>query len=401
MGGTMARSNGSMRNWRGLIFVSSIGSLIIFASGTASAKKTPPLSLCVNHAGSGGCLTTIQGAVDMVPAGGNATITIAADVTPYAEDVTVTNATVSFVGGGAGMTVVDGTNVSGIATFTFQNNSSGELHSMTIENGNGPQGSNVQFEQFPSKGNKGVGTLKIENCEITGGVHPSNVLPEGAVNFVGKTLTIDSSSIDNNNDEGILIGGAPHVFITNTTISGNETPGNHGNAAGCGMHISSGTIVLNNVTITDNHCIGGTGADQSPTVGGGLFIDFPAKVSISNTVVANNTVAGSSPAGPDCISPGKGLKSKGFNLIKDTSSCNIKLQKSDIAAGTDPSLGSLAACASSGLQVQTPLGGSPLIGAGNPAKPTGKVGAKGSNCLPADECGTARAKGTCTIGAAQ
>lgn len=398
----MARSNGWMRTkWRSLIFASAISSLIIFANGTASAKTTPPLSLCVNHAGSGGCLTTIQGAVDMVPAGGNATITIAADVTPYVEDVTVTDATVSFVGGGAGMTVVDGTNVSSIPTFKFQNDSNGELHSMTIENGNGGQGSNVNFIQFASKGNGGVGTLKIENCEITGGVRPSNILPEGAIFFVGKTLIIDSSSIDNNVDQGILIGGAPHVFITNTTISDNDTTGNNGNATGCGMHISSGTVVLNNDTITDNHCVGGSGHGQSPTVGGGLFIDFPAKVSISNTVIANNTVAGTLPAGPDCFAPGKGVKSKGFNLIKDTSSCTIKLQKSDIAAGTDPSLGSLAACASSGLEVETPLGGSPIIGKGNPGKLTGKVGAKGSSCLPTDECGAARAKGTCTIGAAQ
>ena len=397
----MARSNGwKLTKRRYLIFASMISSLIIFAGGAALAK-TAPLMICVNHSGSGGCLTTIQGAVDTVPAGGSAVITIAASVTPYAEDVTVSDSSISFVGGGAGMTVVDGTNVSSIPTFKFQNNSNGELHSMTIENGNGGQGSNVNFVQFASKGSGGVGTLKIENCEITGGVRPSNILPEGAINFVGKSLIIDSSSINNNLDQGILINGAPHVFITNTTISGNDTTGNNGNATGCGMHISSGTIVLNNDTITDNHCVGGSGHGQSPTVGGGLFIDFPAKVSISNTVIANNTVAGTLPAGPDCFAPGKGVKSKGFNLIKDTSSCTITLQKSDLAPGTDPSLGSLAACASSGLEVQMPLGGSPIIGKGNPGKLIGKVGAKGSSCLPTDECGTARTKGACTIGAVQ
>jgi Right handed beta helix region len=384
-----------------LIFAAfTIACLIIFANGTASAK-TSPLALCVNHSGSGGCSTTIQDAVNMVAAGGSAVITIAADVTPYAEDVTVSNATISFVGGGAGMTIVDGTNVSSMPTFLFENNASGELHSMTIENGNGALGSNVQFEQFAPKGNKGVGTLKIENCEITGGVHPSNVLPEGAVNFVGKTLTIDSSSIDDNTDEGLLIGGAPHVFITNTTISGNDTTGNNGNATGCGIHISAGTVVLNNDTITDNHCVGGSGHGQSPTQGGGIWVDFPGKVAISNTVIANNTVAGTLPSGPDCFAPGKGVKSKGFNLIKDTSACNITLQKSDLAPETDPSLGPLTACASSGLEVQTPNGGSPIIGKGNPGKLTGKAGAKGSTCLPTDECGTARAKGSCTIGAAQ
>jgi hypothetical protein len=377
--------------------------LMFFAIGTASAKKPPPpLELCVNFGGTSGCQSTIQGAVDMVPAGGSAVITIAASVSDYNENVTVSNITVSFVGAGAGQTTVDGTNGSNKPTFLFENNANGELNGLTIRNGSGAEGANVQFEQFAGKGNKGVGTLKIENCEINGGVHPSSDLPEGAVNFAGKTLIIDSTSIDNNNDEGLLINGDPKVFITNTTISGNETPGNNGNAVGCGMHISTGTIVLNNVTITDNHCIGGTGADQSPTVGGGLFIDFPAKVSLSNTVIANNTVAGSSPSGPDCFSPGKGLKSKGFNLVKDTSACNIKLAKSDIAPGTDPSLSSLARCESSAFfQVETPLGGSPLIGAGNPGKLGGKAGTKSANCLPIDECGNARTKGNCSIGAAE
>src|SRR5258708_473274 len=143
----MARSNGwKLTKRRYLIFASMISSLIIFAGGAAQAKPAP-LAICVNHSGSGGCLTTIQGAVDTVPAGGNAIITIAASVTPYVEDITVSDATISFVGGGAGMTVVDGINVSSIPTFKFQNNSNGELHLMTIENGNGGQGSNVEFIQ--------------------------------------------------------------------------------------------------------------------------------------------------------------------------------------------------------------------------------------------------------------
>lgn len=372
----------------------------MFANGSASAKVTP-LALCVNHSGSAGCSTTIQAAVDAVPAAGSAVITIAASVTPYAEDVTVSGITVSFVGGGAGMTVVNGSNASSLPTFLFENNANGEFHGMTIENGNGGTGSNIDFRQFAAKGSKGVGTLKIENCLITGGVRPSNILPEGAIFFDGKTLIIDSSSITNNIDQGILIGGVPKVYITNTTISGNDTSGNTGNATGCGLHISSGTIVLNNDTITDNHCVGGAGSGQSPTVGGGIFVDFPAKVAISNTVIANNTVNGTLPQGPDCFSPGKGVKSKGFNLIKDTSACTIKLVKTDVAPGTDPSLSSLTACASSALEVQRPLGGSPVTGSGNPGSLTGKVGAASSTCLATDECGDARAKGSCSIGAAE
>jgi hypothetical protein len=387
-----------------LIFAAiAIGSLITFADGTAFAKKIAPLSLCVNHSGSGGCSTTIQGAVDMVPTGGSAIITIAASVTPYAEDVTVSDITVSFVGGGAGMTVVDGTNASGIPTFLFENNSNGELHGMTIQNGDGMEGSNVEFMQYASpKSSKGVGTLTIENCEITGGTHPPNIGPLGAIVFAGKTLTIDSSSISNNTNMGLLLLNAKSdAYITNTTISGNSTTGNTAGADGCGIHLSTSTLVLNNDTITDNHCIGGSGAEQTPTVGGGLYVDFPGKVTISNTVIANNTVVGNMASGPDCYAPGKGVKSKGFNLIKDTSACNIKLAKSDIAPGTDPALSSPTTCASSGLEVQTPLGGSPVIAGGNPGKLSGKVGAKGPGCLPTDECGTARTQGTCSIGATE
>jgi len=402
----MARPNEWKRNQRrNLIFASTISALLIFAAGTARAKKIPPpLMLCVNHAGSGGCQTTIQGAVDMVPAGGTAIITIAASVTAYAEDISVSNITVSFVGGGAGMTVVDGSNASGTPTFLFENNSNGELHGMTIQNGDGIEGSNVQFQQYASpKSDKGVGTLTIENCEITGGTHPSNYGGQGSVAFSGKTLIIDSSSISNNLDEGLLlpITKSEDAYITNSTFSGNGTPGDTASEDGCGISVSTATVVLNNDTITDNHCVGGTGASQTPTVGGGIFVDFPGKVTISNTVIANNTVVGHLAQGPDCYAPGKGVKSKGFNLIKDTSSCNIKLDKSDIAPGTDPALSSTTTCASSSLEVQTPLGGSPLIGGGNPGKLSGKVGAKGPGCLPADECGIARTQGTCSIGAAE
>jgi hypothetical protein len=398
----MSRRNQRMRfQTRTVAFAAfAIGGLILLANGMAAAKTPPPIPLCVNHAGSGGCSTTIQGAVDMVPAGGKAVITIAADVTPYAEDVTVTDATISFVGGGAGMTIVDGTNVSSMPTFLFQTNSNGEFHGMTIENGNGGQGSNIEFRQFNAKGSKGVGTLVIENCLITGGVRPSNILPEGAVNFAGKKLIIDSTSITDNVDQGVLISGVPRAFITNTTISGNDTSGNTGNATGCGIKVSSGTIVLNNVTITDNHCVGGSGSGQSPTQGGGLWTDFPVHLAMSNTVIANNTVVGSLPSGPDCFVPGTGVKSKGFNLIEDTSACNTKLLKSDLS-GVDPNLASLSACATNGLLVMPPLAGSPLLDVGNPRNPTAKLGTANMTCLPLDECGGARAKGQCAIGASQ
>ncbi len=119
----------------------------------------------------------------------------------------------------------------------------------------------------------------------------------------------------------------------------------------------------------------------------------------TNTIIANNTVSGTNPAGPDCFAPGTKVKSKGYNLIKNTSACNIKLAKTDLVPGTDPDLSSPAECASSELEVLEPEGGSPIMDKGNPGKPTGKIGVSSASCLPTDECGTARAKGTCSIGA--
>ena len=186
----MASGNESKRKIsRNLIFASVVGSLIVLSGGIARAKT---LQLCVNPAGTGGCANTIQGAVNMVPAGGSAVITIAAGV--YAEDVAV-NGIISLVGGGSGSTVVNGANSLGTPTFLFENKSNGEFHGMTIENGDGIEGSNIEFIQYAPKSSKGLGTLKIENCEVTGGVHPSNYLGVGAIAFAGKTLVIDSSSI--------------------------------------------------------------------------------------------------------------------------------------------------------------------------------------------------------------
>jgi hypothetical protein len=395
----MTLSDATKRNraWS-LILSSTICSLmLIFAGAVAQAKV---LDLCVDPSDVPKCSATIQAAVLLVPAKHSAVITIAAGT--YAEDVTVSNITVSFVGAGAGKTIVDGTNSSEKPTFLFQNKSVGELHAMTIRNGDGTQGSNVQFIQYASaKSNTGAGTLKIENCEITGGVHPSDVGGLGAVAFAGKTLTIDSSSISNNSEEGLILLNASlsHAYITNTTITGNETPANQGDPTGCGIHTSTATVVLNNDTITDNQCSGGTGAGHSPTVGGGLYVDFPGSVSIANTIIAKNTVSGTNPAGPDCYAPGTKVKSKGYNLIKNPSACNIKLTKTDLLPGTDPGLSAPAECLSSSLLVLAPKGGSPIIAKGNPGKPAGKIGVSSASCLPTDECGTARAKGTCSIGA--
>jgi hypothetical protein len=365
---------------------------LLAVDSAMSLAKTAPLQLCVDPS-NGACSATIQGAVNQVPAGGSAIITVAAGT--YPEQITVDSITVSFVGAGPDATIVDATNGASLPAFLFRNGSNGELHSMTIKNGSGGVGGDVQFKQLSPK-NKGVGTLKIENCELTG-ANPGGSTANGTVDFFGAKLIIDSTSITNNADTGINIARGK-AFITNTTISGNDLSSKtSGQETGCGISLGAGcSASLDNVTITNNIC-GGNGSSQ----GGGIFVDIGAtSFSIANTIIAGN----SAPIGPDCESTGgvggtkTRLKSKGFNLIEDVSGCPFKVAKSDVT-GTDPQLNSLASC--SGLDVQTPMGGSPLIGKGNPGPLSGKIGSASPRCSPNDECGTARTKGSCTIGAVQ
>jgi hypothetical protein len=365
---------------------------LLAVDSAMSLAKTAPLQLCVDPS-NGACSMTIQDAVNQVPTGGSAIVTVAAGT--YSEQVTVDGITVSFVGAGPGATIVDATNGASLPAFLFRNGSNGELHMMTIENGSGGVGGDVQFKQLSPK-NKGVGTLKIQNCELTG-ANPGGSTANGTVDFFGATLIIDSTSITNNVDTGINIARGKAV-ITNTTISANDLSSKaNGQETGCGISLGAGcSASLDNVTITNNIC-GGNSSSQ----GGGIFVDSGAKsFSIANTVIAGN----SAPIGPDCESTGgvggtkTKLKSKGFNLIGNVSGCPFKAANSDVT-GTDPALNSLTSC--SGLDVQTPMGGSPLIGKGNPGPLTGKIGGKSPRCSPKDECGTTRAQGSCTIGAVQ
>lgn len=362
----------------------------IVSKAPIASAKTPPLQLCVDP-GNGSCAASIQAAVNQVPAGGNAIINIAAGT--YAEQIIVSGITASFIGAGPGITIVDATNGASQPAFLFQNESNGELHQMTIENGSGSIGGNVQFKQINPK-NRGVGTLKIENCELTGATHNGGIA-NGTIDFFGALMVIDSTSVTNNQDTGIHIARGK-AFITNTTISGNDNSGETtGQVTGGGVLLGAGCSAhLDNVTITNNIC-GGNSASE----GGGIFVDIgAASFTMANTVIAGN----SAPIGPDCESTGgvggtkTRLKSRGFNLIQDVSGCPFVAAKSDIT-GINPGLNSLAAC--SGLEVQAPMGGSPLIAKGNPGPLTGKIGSASPRCSAIDECGDARTQGSCAVGA--
>jgi pectin methylesterase-like acyl-CoA thioesterase len=90
---TLSDTTKRNRAWS-LTLSSTICSLIILFAGAVAQAKV--LDLCVDPGGADGCSTTIQAAVDLVPAKHSAVITIVAGT--YPEDVAVTNKTVSFIG---------------------------------------------------------------------------------------------------------------------------------------------------------------------------------------------------------------------------------------------------------------------------------------------------------------
>jgi len=155
-------------------------------------------------------------------------------------------------------------------------------------------------------------------------------------------------------------------------------------------------VALDNVTIADN---------TATKEGGGVgYFDAIAKptpeLQLANSIVAGNTAG----TGSDCNALGKkqngSVVGKGFNLIGDTSGCAVTTKKTDLVNQT-ANLGALQLSGMCTAATRAPQGGSPALLAGSPGKPSGKVGSAGSHCLPVDECGAARPKDKCDIGAVQ
>ena len=117
------------------------------------------------------------------------------------------------------------------------------------------------------------------------------------------------------------------MTIANSTISGNFT------VLGGGGISNTASLVLRNVTITDNQADAGGGSYNT-----GDFL-------LENTIIAGNTAT----TGRDCEKHATlGLyDSKGHNLIGTIDDCDITPASSDLtgtdAAPVDPKLGDLAA----------------------------------------------------------
>ena len=342
---------------------------------------------------------------------------------------------ITLIGAGADRTIIDANQPPGetfaLAPIMFVgNNAPVEIQGVTMKRGNFTAGS--LFGQ--GGGINNAGTLTLADCVVSdntsgngGGIFNSgtlsmlrttvtrNVADEGGGIINASTTVTISDSVISNNTALRNAGGIENFFgiviITGSTISGNLCGGGGGGIANFGGNFQ-GVLRVTNTTISGNQASIGGGisnwslstsilenatiaANSASNLGGGLYNNDVGAVELQNTIIAGN-VGG--PFGPDCFAfaPRQGaLISQGYNLIQDTSNCDITGDTTGNITAQDPKLGVLAD--NGGPTPTQALGnGSPAIDAGNPAAP----GSGGFACTAIDQRGIPRPQGArCDMGA--
>jgi CSLREA domain-containing protein len=221
------------------------------------------------------------------------------------------------------------------------------------------------------------GATTIQRVTISGGRAGSGA--GGGIYAYSGTLDLEDSTISGNSGGfGGGIAGADTVQLRNVTIFGNQSTVSGGGFA----KAPNGAIAtFNNVTVAGNTAdsdAGGTAGDG----GGVALVGTVSPLTMKNTIVAGNVDATPAPGtnAPDCDTSPFSL---GHNLIGDPANCGYSASSSDLV-GVDPLLGPLAA---NGGPTPTEA-----LRAGSPA-----INAGGVDCAPADQRGATRSH--CDLGA--
>jgi len=151
-----------------------------------------------------------------------------------------------------------------------------------------------------------IGYAEIVNATISGN---STTYAGGGLLNGGGDLRLINSTVSNNTSTWSIGGGAYNASsmeVTNSTISGNLAKTSGGGIA------NKGIMSLDNVTIAYN--------SATENSGGGIFIYEQGLIDLSNTLLAGNTVSGTS---NNCSVPVGSMTSYGYNLTDGTNTCNL------------------------------------------------------------------------------
>ena len=274
---------------------------------------------------SSGCdETSIQSAVNNIPAGGTVSILDAV----HTEVGIVVAKSMTIRGLGMNSTIVQADSVPGATTGIIFTLSAGSitLEDLTIRNATAFEGSAI-FGQGPTD-------VTLRNCHITqnSGLSCPTV-------FYGVSVVIENSLLTNNqadqNPSALCIQGDLH--ITDSTISGNNGPrgavGIIGNllAEGCtftlngfaGLDLFAGTVNIINSTFSGNNGQGISAGGVPVTMinctvtGNTVGISGGASLSVGNSIVAGN--------GTDMTTPPGAVTALGPNLCGDASCGNFSI----------------------------------------------------------------------------
>jgi CSLREA domain-containing protein len=186
----------------------------------------------------------------------------------------------------------------------------------------------------------------------------------GAVLIDSGSLGVTESTVTSNHANlhgGALENSGATAVFTNSTVTGNTANGDGG---GIDSDSGASNTIFNNATVTRNTAdADGAG---TPGRGGGVSI-FLGTGNLDDTIVAGNVDPTGAPPAPDCRvggAVGTMLGSAGYNLVGNTSDCNVLVNTGDIH-NADAMLAPLASNGG-GTQTHGLYPTSPAVNAGDP-----------------------------------
>ena len=336
-----------------------IRTMLILAS-VVLAGRARAATLCVNPGGTGGCYSSIQAAVDAAVS--NDLINVAAG--SYSGGFQVGGAKkLTIAGAGASATTITTPNTYSALVMIVER-AKLTLSGVKIMNSSG---AGIQIPVSEK------GKLTLSDAVVTGSGYT------GIDANVGGKVTVENTTLSGNGFSSAVFGGGLScdgckAVLRNSTLSGNDAvegagisvrlgrlqiltstiSGNSGAVAAGGVYVLDGSVKIRNSTIVGNSTPYSDGT-------GGIYKTNGARVTLSASIIANNTAPS---AHPDCSSADSPeVRSRDYNLVENATGCFGSNGPGDHdVLGMDPVLGPLA---DNGGPTQTHavLGGSPALNA--------------------------------------